>query len=251
VDIRDQIQDSEYRIISRINEFEARVFGETNRPAPNEKVRCEDIDIPYFLRRRFEEASRLARPNLMSGDDFPMSDGIDAFLTHHENDSIASNYSGFLLLPPSQSPEQYLQLMKTIWIIQCVQSSPEYLAACGSGNRLLRCFVEGLADKCLDIFSIFAESAPGNPRKIRDEPDEEALRPLGDDAFLIWPKVVRPPDRFDQASVDSLKIILRAPLHHQTLSHNKELLLLRHGSSILEMVTKETSGRDQSTDSHS
>ncbi|PVH87865.1 hypothetical protein DL98DRAFT_632066 [Cadophora sp. DSE1049] len=251
VDIRDQIQDSEDRIIARINEFEARVFGETSRSSPSESVRCEEIEIPDFLRRRFEEASMLARPNLRSGNDFPMSDGIDAFLTHHEYDSIASNYSGFLLLPPSQTPEQYLQMMKSIWIIQCVQASPEYLAACKSGNRLLKCFVEGLADKCLDVFGKFAESAAGNQCKVRDEPDEETLIPLGEDAFLIWPKVLRPMDRFDEASVDSLKIILRAPLHHQTLSHNKELLLLRHGVSTLEMVTKETSGKDQSTDSHS
>lgn len=177
--------------------------------------------------------------------------GINAFLIHYKNETPSSAFAaGFLLPPSTQSPEQYLRMIKSIWILQRVQSCAEYIEACGpvSRNRLLQCFVEGLADKCLEEFNRFAQPLPGGIFKVRDEPAEGVLRPLGNEAFSVWPKIVRPPDPFDIASVDSLKIVLRAPLKHQTEStRSKELLLLRHDPTLLEMLTKETSETNQPT----
>jgi hypothetical protein len=183
-----------------------------------------------------------------------MKDGIDAFLIHHKEDAATSTFSGgFILQPPSQSPEQYVRMMKSIWITRCVQSSEEYYRACESGNRLLKCFVEELGHKCLNEFNRFAN--PDSPRQVRNAPSVEILSRLGDDSFLIWPKVPRPLDRFDAAaaSVDPLKkILLRAQMHNRmALSRHMELLLVRHDETLLEMIIKETAESDQATDSRS
>lgn len=194
--------------------------------------------------QRFEDASTDARPDLRLGASFPMQLGINAFLIHYKDESSSASFTGgFLLPPPTQSPEQYLRMIKCIWIIQRVQACEKYIEACGpSRNRLLQCFVEGLAQKCLEAFNRFAQPVSGGYFKVRNEPSEDVLRPLGNEAFSIWPKVVQPPDPFDIASVDSLKIVLRAPLNYQTQStRSKELLLLRHDPTLLEMLTKETS----------
>jgi hypothetical protein len=246
--------------MSRISLLEARIFGNTPPLASGRvAVRCDQIQIPEFIVDKFEEASRTTRPDLSSGSALPMNEGINAFLLHYKEDAVTSSFSGdFLLQTPTQSPAQYLRMMKTIWIIQTVLECTEYKEACQNGNRLLRCFVEGLAQKSLDEFNRFADGPRGNPYKVRNEPSEEDLSPLGKDAFAIWPKPVRQPDRFDTASMDSLKIVLRAALQlpptpylAPTSSRHKELLLLRHNSTLLEMVVRETWQADQYTNSQS
>jgi hypothetical protein len=238
-------------ILAKLAALEARIFGEALTGESEVATRCDQIQIPEFLMQRFEDTAHDARPDLRLGDSFPMQLGINAFLVHYKNETSSATFAGgFLLPPPTQSPEQYLRMIKSIWIIQRVQSCSEYIEACGpvSRNRLLQCFVEGLAQKCLEEFNRFAQRTPDGLFKVRNEPSEGVLRPLGNDAFSIWPKVLRPPDPFDIASVDSLKIVLRAPLEYQTQStRSKELLLLRHDATLLEMLTKETSETNQPT----
>jgi hypothetical protein len=241
-------------VLSKLAGLEARIFGESEITSSTICTRCDQIRIPGYLTKRFQDASKSAKPELPRGDIFPMRDGINAFLIHHREDAAASTFSGgFILQTPSQSPEQYLRMMKSIWIIRIVQACAEYQLACQSGNRLLKCFVEELSQKCLNEFNRFAEGA-ANPFQVRNEPTEQTLTPLGDGAFLIWPKVPRPLDRFDAAatSVDQLKILLRAQMHNRvTPSRHMELLLVRHDDTLLEMVIKETSEADQATDSRS
>ena len=231
--------------------LEARIFGESLSESSEVATRCDQIRIPEFLLQMFEDACHDARPDLRLGDLFPMQLGINAFLIHYKNESSSAEFAGgFLLPPPTQSPEQYLRMIKSIWIIQRVQACSEYIEACGpvSRNRLLQCFVEGLAQKCLEEFNRFAQPLQGGIFRVRNEPNEGVLRPLGNEAFSVWPKIVHPLDPFDIASVDSLKIVLRAPLKHQTqLARSKELLLLRHDPTLLEMLTKETSETNQPT----
>jgi hypothetical protein len=254
LDIRSVVQDYGEALLAKLEALEAKLFGATEATPPNLCVRCDQVQIPQFLITKFLSMSKSAKPELQSGDDFGLRDGINAFLLHHKEDAAASTFSGgFILQPPTQSPEQYLRLMKTIWIIRSIQACEEYVLACRSGNRLLKCFVEELANKCLCIFNQFAD-APETPFSVRNEPTEANLNPLGEDAFLIWPKVPRPLDRFDAAaaSVDQIKTLLRAQMHNQLApSRHMELLLIQHDSTLLEMIIKETSKTDQATDSRS
>jgi hypothetical protein len=236
-------------ILAKLNAIEAKLSGTTPPISTVEAVQCRQIEIPDFLWHKFESASISRMPELESGNIFPLNAGINAFLTHYKDPPVEV-YSGYNLLRPNQTPEQYLYLMKSIWIIQSIQDLPEYKEACDSGNRLFKLFVEGLADKCLAQFKRFAESPPGNPFKIANEPDEATLLPLGEEAFEIWPKAVRELDDFDKASEDPLqKIVLRAQLCPRNPSRRKEFILIRHDTLLLELVTRETSETDRSTNS--
>lgn len=188
-----------------------------------------------------------------------MHQGINVFLLHYKEESATSQFSGgFLLETPTQSTEQFVRMMKPIWIIQRVRENREYIQACQSGNRLLRCFVENLGQKCLEDFNRFAQTPPSNVFKVRNEPDPVALGQLGEDAFQIWPKLARSLDIFEISSMDSLKIIFRALLRPPPVANlnpnqarYKQLLLLRHDNTLVEMITKETSEVDSSTNSQS
>jgi hypothetical protein len=253
------IYDNGDQLLSKLTTIEEKLFGNTPPPACQIATRCEQIQIPKFLIDKFEEASRGARPELQDGGVFPMHQGINAFLSHYKQDAASSQFSGgFLLETPTQSPEHFLRMMKTIWIIQRVRNSREYTQACQSGNRLLKCFVESLGQKCVEDFNRFAQSPPGNVFRVRNEPDMITLSQMGDESFAIWPNMVRPLDIFDTASMDSLKIVFRALLRPPPTLHlapmpsrYKQLLLLRHDNTLLELIIKETSETDSSTNSQS
>lgn len=259
LDIKPLIYDNGDQLLSKLAAIEARLFSDTPSPGSRIALSCEQIQIPQFLMDKFEEASRSGRSELQNGNVFPMHQGINAFLAHYKEETTPSQFSGgFLLETPTQSPEQFLRMMKAVWIIQRVRYSKEYSLASQSGNRLLRCFVESLGQKCLEDFNRFAQLPPGNPFKVRNEPDPITLSGLGEESFAIWPHTARPLDIFDTASLDSLKIIFRALLRPppiQNLSPSaaryRQILLLRHDSTLIEMIVKETSEADASTNSQS
>lgn len=259
LDIKSLIYDNGDQLLSKLAAIEARLFKDSPSPGSRVASSCEQIQIPNFLIDKFEEASRLGRPELENGNNLPMHQGINAFLSHYTDDTTTSQFSGgFLLETPTQTPDQFLRMMKAIWIIQRVRYSKEYTQASQSGNRLLRCFVESLGQKCLEDFNRFAQLPPGNVFKVRNEPDPISLSELGEDAFRIWPNVTRPLDIFDTASMDSLKMIFRALLRPppnqgqatSTASY-RQLILLRQDNTLLEMIVKETSEADASTNSQS
>lgn len=259
LDIKSLIYDNGDQLLSKLAVIEARLFKDTASPGSRVASSCEQIQIPKYLIDKFEESSRLGRPELENGNILPMHQGINAFLSHYKDDTTTSQFSGgFLLETPTQSPEQYLRMMKAIWIIQRVRYSKEYTQASQSGNRLLRCFVESLGQKCLEDFNRFAQMPPGNVFKVRDEPDPISLSELGEESFRIWPNVARSLDIFDTETMDSLKMVFRAllrPPPNQGLSTTpacyRQLILLRHDNTLLEMIVKETSEADASTNSQS
>lgn len=196
-------------LLQKLTEIEGKLFGEGKLLSLKVAIRCDQIQIPQYLRDRFEDASIAEKPQLKEGGPFPVHQGLTAFLLHYKED-IASG--GFLLEEPTQTPEQYLRMMKTIWIMQRIQSSKEYTQARKAGNRLLICFVESLAQNCLDGFNRFAGPTFEKTFKIRTEPDPVSLNQLEEDSFAIWPRNVQPLDIFDTASMDSLKLVFRALL---------------------------------------
>ena len=259
LDIKPLISNHGDQLLSKLASIEARLFSDISSPGSRVALHVQQIQVPPFLADKFEAASKSARPELENGKSFTMQQGINAFLIHHTEDASSLRFSGgFLLETPTQSPDHFVRMMKPIWIIQTVRESRDYLQACQSGNRLLRCFVESLGQKCLEDFKRYAQEPPLNVFKVRNEPDPVTLSQLGEDAFQIWPKVTKSLDVFDISSMDSLKIVFRAllrptPTHNLNPNHAryKQLVLLRHDSTLVEMVTKETSEADASTNSQS
>jgi hypothetical protein len=241
----------------KLSRIEAQMFGTGDSPLPLrvQVTRCAQVIFPELLLESFETISKAARPDIQTDNNFPMYEGISAFLRHYKEDNTNAMFSGGLFqIPTSQSPQQYLSMMKGIWIMMKVQECKEYKTACQDGNRLLMLFVEGLAEKCINEFKRHAEGPPMpqcNPFKVANEPTPETLLPLGEEAWAIWPKPMTQSVGFDEAvGLDQMNIILRARLQHRAPFIVEEMILLRRGESMLEMVTKKTTqnaGQSRST----
>lgn len=221
--------------------------GDARTIGAQEDVRCQQIVIPPYLLYKFEKLAIDAKPRAASGDTFPMHDGINAFLQHYEEEAAASRLSrsrGVQPASPTQWPRQYIGMMRSIWIIQKIESSAEYVDSCARGNQLLKYFVEDLAKKCLYAFNQHSDR-PANPYRVKNEPDEMSLGLLGEEAFLTWPIPVRSYDRPHASEIDDMKTILRTPLLHLNPERQRSLVLLRQTETILEMITKETSALER------
>lgn len=244
LDIRSLVVHYGESILRELERQNQRLFGDGITANATEAVDATRITVPEYLQRRFEFEARDAKPGTEFDASFPMHDGINAFLLHYQEDAATITYQrGFILSNPTQSPEQYLNMMKSIWIIQKVLGSWEYIETCRRGNRLLKCFVEDLGQKCLDVFNRYS-AKPDNPYKLINEPNEMSLLPLGNEAFIIWPRQTQAA-QFDLATLDTEKTILRAPLQHPRPPRQLELLVLRQAETTLEMIIKESSEQER------
>ncbi|OBT91265.1 hypothetical protein VE02_00355 [Pseudogymnoascus sp. 03VT05] len=226
-------------VLGQIKEL---ILGDARTIGAQEDVRCQQIVIPPYLLHKFEKLAIDAKPRAASGDTFPMHDGINALLQHCEEEVAAARLShsrGVQPASPTQWPRQYVSMMRSIWIIQKIESSAEYVDSCARGNQLLKYFVEDLAKKCLYAFNRHSDR-PANPYRVKNEPDEMSLGLLGEEAFLTWPIPVRSYDRPHASEIDDMKTILRTPLVHLNPERQRSLVLLRQTETILEMITKET-----------
>lgn len=235
------------KVEAHLSRIEAQMQGRAENVASHtaQATRCAQVIFPNLLQEAFESVSRSARPEIDTSANFPMYDGINAFLRHYREDNPSNLFSGRLFqIPTTQSPQQYLSMMKSIWIMARVQECRQYKQACQEGDRLLMLFVEGLADKCVEEFNRHAEGRPMpdyNPYKVASEPAAETLLPLGEEAWAIWPKPERRLDSFDEAvGSDQMNIILRACLQPRAPYELEEMILLRRANSMLEMITKKT-----------
>lgn len=229
-------------LLQEVGEIKEILLGGLSESSTREDVRCQQIVIPPYLIHKFEKLSIDAKPRARSNDTFPMHDGINAFLEHYEKEAAAARISllyGIQPASPTQWPRQYVSMMRNIWIIQRIQNSTEYVNSCERGNQLLIYFIKDLEKKCLYVFNQHSDK-PANPRNVKNEPDEESLGLLGEEAFLIWPIPVRNYDRPQPTEIDDMKTILRTPLVSLNPERQRSLVLLRQAENILEMITKET-----------
>lgn len=227
-------------VIGQIKEI---LTGDAQAIGARQDVRCNQIVIPPYLILKFEKLAIDAKPGARSDDTFPMHDAINAFLQHYEDEAAAARISrsrGFQPPSPTEWHRQYVCMMRSIWIIQRIESSAEYVDSCERGNQLLKHFVDDLAKKCLYVFNQHSDR-PANPRKVKNEPDEVSLDLLGEETFRIWPIAVPVFDRPHATEIDDMKTILRAPLLHVNSERQRSLVLLRQTETVLEMITKETS----------
>ncbi|KFY74617.1 hypothetical protein V499_05364 [Pseudogymnoascus sp. VKM F-103] len=232
-------------VLGQIKEL---ILGDARTIGAQEDVRCQQIVIPPYLLHRFEKLSIDAKPRAASGDTFPMHDGINAFLQHYEEEAAAARLSrsrGVQPASPTQWPRQYVGMMRSIWLIQKIESSAEYVDSCARGNQLLKYFVEDLAKKCLYAFNQHSDR-PVNLYRVKNEPDEMSLGLLGEEAFLTWPIPVRSYDRPHASEIDDMKTILRTPLVHLNPERQSREINLRTVtlSPIYADPQNQTSGMD-------
>lgn len=207
------------------------------------RASCPEIlRIPDFLEIRFELAAKSSNLELLNDRNFPFYKSIDAFHHHFEQSTVGFKpdemSTGDFFAERTPEPAQYLNLMKSVWIIQKMKKGTEW--ATTSSDRLSDCYMGEIESKCLHELSRFNENE--EPRSRLTAPDKRTISLLREEEFRIWMDDEDEEDEFWSAT-DYLNEILRVPLlgsRHRT----QELALVWQSDTKLQMrqTTSRTTG---------
>lgn len=138
--------------------------------------------IPEDITARFETSSKASNPELVDLKFFPFYKGVDAFHRHFERSTTVFNLeetsTGDFFAERTPKPLQYLDLMKSAWIIEKIKEGDEWAEA--SSDRLSECYMNELAGKCLYELSRFTSE---EPRKRLAKPAQRNISLLSQDEF--------------------------------------------------------------------
>lgn len=156
--------------ITEVHEIVRRIEYHGNRVANGESVEIFEAPpvsprVPDYLEERFEAAIEATNPELRNQARFPLVQGINAF--HHHFEQVRSldikclqatiltlkkstskfhpentSLAGDFFAERTPEPEQYLNLMKSIWIVQMIKLGDEY--AQSMSDKLWECYVREL-----------------------------------------------------------------------------------------------------------
>ena len=201
--------------------------------------------IPEYMESKFEVATNASRKEshqeLLEANNFPFYGGINSFYRHYNQSTILFEPSemptGDQQTERTPQPMQYLNLMKSIWIIKRIRQGTEWDDA--SSGRLSQCYMKELESKCAHEYSRFKTK---DARQKLTEPDYRSISLLGIEQFRIW----LDDDEEDtiESSDDYLYEILRVPLKSASRNRKQELVVIRRddGELQLQNFTSNTSG---------
>jgi hypothetical protein len=89
-----------------------------------ENQRSFTLTIPPELEARIQKAAEIDHPELRDGDLFPLGEGAEAFVIQFNNATIRFE-AGRLADERMPSAEQYLNLLKCVWIMRRLQNTRE------------------------------------------------------------------------------------------------------------------------------
>ena len=208
------------------NAQEASVQARTSPP--------EILRVPDYLETRFELAAKASNPELLDEKNFPFYKGVNAFHHHFEQSTAFfkpdETSTGDFFAERTPEPAQYLNLTKSVWIIQKIKKGNEWTEA--SSDRLSECYMNELEGKCRYEFSRFTTKE--EPRKRLTEPDKRNISLLREEEFRIWLDDDNGEDEFWSAT-DYLNEILRVSLLSSSRHRKQELVLIRQSDSKLQM----------------
>lgn len=99
------------------------------------------LHVPAYLDVKFEDASRAAHPELHAITNFPLTRSINAFHYHFGKCNLDAE-SENISIDRATNLAQYLDLMKSIWILQKIEKGYEYHTF--FRDRLLKLYMEEL-----------------------------------------------------------------------------------------------------------
>jgi hypothetical protein len=83
------------------------------------------LQVPDSIERKFLAATEKSRPEVRQPNRFPLQLGADSFLTHFENSTLSFE-AGRFLADRTPQPDQYLNLLKCIWVLGRIRKSDEF-----------------------------------------------------------------------------------------------------------------------------
>ena len=244
-DLAARITDVHQTVIDILRKIEG--HWTTNAQEATAQTSTNTLDVPRipgFLEVRFELAAKIS--NLDVDKDFPFYKGVDAFHHHFEHSTILfkpdelSTTDFFTDRTPE--PTQYLNLMKSMWIIQRIKKGSEW--AMTSKDRLTECYMNEIEGKCLH--ELFRFTTKEEPQKRLVAPDKRKISLLREEEFQIWMDDEYEVDDFWSAT-DYLNEILRVPLLGSR-QRTQELALVWQSAAKLQM--RQTSSRISGAPNH-
>ncbi|KAF2747234.1 hypothetical protein M011DRAFT_51959 [Sporormia fimetaria CBS 119925] len=180
-----------------------------------------DVEVPPVISERFVVACGLCGRS-PEGEtrlcaDFPLKDGLEAFFYH---------FNGLSQAFDSMS---YLRLLKSIWIMDRIRESNEWV-------KVQRSNPGGLYDRCIREMDrrLREECSRVMPAQI---PLPELLLQLPEETFSIWPPVT---PHNSPAIVSHLGVLLDLPVQPDPKSHTLRIVRNIDGTLGLEDTTMTT-----------
>jgi hypothetical protein len=198
------------KILDRLDSMQA--LSSVPSPLPN---------IPDWLDHRFRSAMAENAPDSFTDiSEIPLREGFDALYTHfRESTNPFRDPDGI-----GQTPEQYLNLLKSQWLLDILRQS-EHFKQAKLGSLFPRA-VAKIARRLSDVYK----------RSDLVRFPEEKLQELTSTAFLIWPPEQVIEVRFMTDPTEGEEEILKLSLPASFGNGKDDLVLFRTGPSTLRIV---------------
>ncbi|KAF5665145.1 hypothetical protein FHETE_6761 [Fusarium heterosporum] len=174
------------------------------------------LEVPVDLNDQFRFAALTGHPEYRIEDDFELSELSDAFILNF-NKSTVNFESGMLVEDRMPSNEQYVNLLKCVWIFRMIQTCPA-LRVADKDTSHWPSYVRQLEDDLSSQCARFGRELV-TPRVITST--------LRRDVFTIWPEK-EPPPLVDVVTKDEMmEQLLEVTLQSYNAGVEKKAKLLR------------------------
>ncbi|KAI9767775.1 MAG: hypothetical protein M1840_005456 [Geoglossum simile] len=231
-------------LASRIDAVHAAVLGQ-EVVSQLENPRSFTLAIPPEVEARIQQEAEIDHPELRDGGLFPLSEGAEAFVVHFNNATVGFR-AELLVDGRTPSAEQYLNLLKCIWIMRRLQCTQE-LSNLGQQSHwpsYIKQLEGELSQQCR--------------RFLTDHPDRifvPELPALSASNLSIWPQIsvpdILPPiHRESEGMMDELmNIHLAKP--SETITHTLRVLRGAKGKMrVFVSAIERPNDREPRIDSH-
>jgi len=189
-----------------------------------------DVIVPIDIENKFRISAEKSCPEYRLSGNFPLQAGADAFVEHFEESTKNFIAKGNFLDDRKPLPQQYLALLKSIWIMRCLKECDALRDAPGDSQW------PGYVQQLNEDLSIECQRFTTAPAQRLIAPDLGSL--VSDDVYDIWP-AENIADYISPHVELALEEVLKLPMPDPSESLRRDLSIFRLGSTkyrLLEVV---------------
>ena len=189
-----------------------------------------DLDVPDEIESRFRLAAERSYPEIRTAGNFPLHAGADSFVEYFEESTKGFTARGSFLDARTPPAQQYLALLKCIWIMRCLSNCEALRSA--SADSQWPGYVHQLREDLSMECQRFKAPTPQAQRLI--VPDLSGIS--NDVAYDIWPAENIADYMSRHTEERALEEVLKFPMPSQSESLHRELKILRLESTRYRLV---------------
>lgn len=187
------------------------------------------VEIPEHIESKFLEAAAKSRPEIRNLSSFPIRLGADSYVEHFDN-STKIFVAGRFLVNKTPDPEQYLNLLKCVWILKRIECSNAFRELDGGSTdsqwpNYIKQLHEDLNDECRRF------SGPSTQKLF--PPDMNF--PFKDSQYGIWVEE----DLTNFFSPHTQKVqpsVLQMPISKKSETSKRELIIHPVSQSLYRLI---------------